>query len=128
MLVFELVFVCERLYGCSFILSVIFVIFKFFFMASTCVCVAHVFSLGALLFRCDASCLTCVGPSRGNCSSCSSGHSLQDGVCVVNTECTDGQSSVFFLYYVFGSLLSDKHNSTLTHFFFPLTNTSICFN
>lgn len=30
MLVFELVFVCERLYGCSFILSVIFVIFKFF--------------------------------------------------------------------------------------------------
>ncbi|XP_036973955.1 proprotein convertase subtilisin/kexin type 5 isoform X3 [Acanthopagrus latus] len=41
--------------------------------------------------RCDASCLTCVGPSRGNCSSCSSGHSLQDGVCVVNTECTDGQ-------------------------------------
>ncbi|KAM6976267.1 proprotein convertase subtilisin/kexin type 5 [Tautogolabrus adspersus] len=41
--------------------------------------------------RCDASCLTCEGPSRGNCSSCSSGHSLQEGVCVVNTECTDGE-------------------------------------
>uniref|UniRef100_A0A3Q1CSD4 Proprotein convertase subtilisin/kexin type 5a n=1 Tax=Amphiprion ocellaris TaxID=80972 RepID=A0A3Q1CSD4_AMPOC len=41
--------------------------------------------------RCDASCLTCVGPSRGNCSSCSSGHSLQEGVCVVNTVCTDGE-------------------------------------
>ncbi|XP_044031068.1 proprotein convertase subtilisin/kexin type 5 [Siniperca chuatsi] len=41
--------------------------------------------------RCDASCLTCVGPSQGNCSSCSSGHSLQEGVCVVNTECTDGE-------------------------------------
>ncbi|XP_028457908.1 proprotein convertase subtilisin/kexin type 5 [Perca flavescens] len=41
--------------------------------------------------RCDASCLTCVGPSRGNCSSCSSGHSLQEGACVVNTECTDGE-------------------------------------
>ncbi|KAG7241170.1 hypothetical protein INR49_025913 [Caranx melampygus] len=41
--------------------------------------------------RCDASCLTCVGPSRGNCSSCSSGHSLQEGVCVVSTGCTDGQ-------------------------------------
>uniref|UniRef100_A0AAQ5YY62 SPC3 n=1 Tax=Amphiprion ocellaris TaxID=80972 RepID=A0AAQ5YY62_AMPOC len=41
--------------------------------------------------ECDASCLTCVGPSRGNCSSCSSGHSLQEGVCVVNTVCTDGE-------------------------------------
>ncbi|KAM4528249.1 proprotein convertase subtilisin/kexin type 5 [Odontesthes bonariensis] len=41
--------------------------------------------------RCDASCLTCVGPSQGNCSSCSSGHSLQEGVCVVNTVCTDGE-------------------------------------
>ncbi|XP_013861969.1 proprotein convertase subtilisin/kexin type 5 [Austrofundulus limnaeus] len=41
--------------------------------------------------RCDASCLTCVGPSLGNCSSCSTGHSLQKGVCVVNTECTDGE-------------------------------------
>uniref|UniRef100_A0A3Q4AME9 SPC3 n=1 Tax=Mola mola TaxID=94237 RepID=A0A3Q4AME9_MOLML len=50
-----------------------------------------VLSLCALLLRCDASCLTCEGPSRGNCSSCSSGHSLQEGVCVVNTECTDGQ-------------------------------------
>ncbi|KAG7499791.1 proprotein convertase subtilisin/kexin type 5-like [Solea senegalensis] len=41
--------------------------------------------------RCDASCLTCVGPSHRNCSSCSSGHSLQEGVCVVNTVCTDGE-------------------------------------
>ncbi|XP_067430805.1 proprotein convertase subtilisin/kexin type 5 [Thunnus thynnus] len=41
--------------------------------------------------RCDASCLTCVGPSQGNCSSCSSGHSLQEGLCVVNTVCTDGE-------------------------------------
>uniref|UniRef100_A0A3B4X2F5 SPC3 n=1 Tax=Seriola lalandi dorsalis TaxID=1841481 RepID=A0A3B4X2F5_SERLL len=41
--------------------------------------------------RCDASCLTCAGPSRGNCSSCSSGHSLQEGVCVVSTVCTDGE-------------------------------------
>uniref|UniRef100_A0A8D3DF75 SPC3 n=1 Tax=Scophthalmus maximus TaxID=52904 RepID=A0A8D3DF75_SCOMX len=41
--------------------------------------------------RCDPSCLTCVGPSRGNCSGCSSGHSLQEGVCVVNTVCTDGE-------------------------------------
>uniref|UniRef100_A0A672IDD8 Proprotein convertase subtilisin/kexin type 5a n=1 Tax=Salarias fasciatus TaxID=181472 RepID=A0A672IDD8_SALFA len=40
--------------------------------------------------RCDASCLTCVGPSRGNCSSCSGGHSLQDGVCV-SSGCSDGQ-------------------------------------
>uniref|UniRef100_H3C0R6 SPC3 n=1 Tax=Tetraodon nigroviridis TaxID=99883 RepID=H3C0R6_TETNG len=41
--------------------------------------------------RCDASCLTCEGASRANCSSCSDGHSLLDGVCVVNTRCTDGQ-------------------------------------
>nr|XP_019937280.1 PREDICTED: proprotein convertase subtilisin/kexin type 5-like [Paralichthys olivaceus] len=41
--------------------------------------------------RCDASCLTCVGPSRGNCSGCSSGHRLQEGVCVVDTVCTDGE-------------------------------------
>uniref|UniRef100_I3JKW5 Proprotein convertase subtilisin/kexin type 5a n=1 Tax=Oreochromis niloticus TaxID=8128 RepID=I3JKW5_ORENI len=51
----------------------------------------HLFTLCAPLFRCDASCLTCVGPSRWNCSSCSSGHSLQRGACVVNTECTDGE-------------------------------------
>ncbi|XP_034997609.2 proprotein convertase subtilisin/kexin type 5 [Hippoglossus stenolepis] len=41
--------------------------------------------------RCDASCLICVGPSRGNCSGCSSGHRLQEGVCVVDTVCTDGE-------------------------------------
>uniref|UniRef100_A0A3B3TR18 Proprotein convertase subtilisin/kexin type 5a n=1 Tax=Poecilia latipinna TaxID=48699 RepID=A0A3B3TR18_9TELE len=45
--------------------------------------------------RCDSSCLTCAGPSWQNCSSCSSGHRLQEGVCVVNTECTDGQSTIF---------------------------------
>uniref|UniRef100_A0A8C3B0Z1 SPC3 n=1 Tax=Cyclopterus lumpus TaxID=8103 RepID=A0A8C3B0Z1_CYCLU len=50
--------------------------------------------------RCDASCLTCAGPSRGNCSSCSSGHSLQEGACVVSTVCTDGQSTIFFRYHV----------------------------
>uniref|UniRef100_A0A3Q2P1X4 SPC3 n=1 Tax=Fundulus heteroclitus TaxID=8078 RepID=A0A3Q2P1X4_FUNHE len=41
--------------------------------------------------RCDSSCLTCTAPGWQNCSSCSSGHRLQDGVCVVNTECTDGE-------------------------------------
>ncbi|CAB1448387.1 unnamed protein product [Pleuronectes platessa] len=41
--------------------------------------------------RCDASCLICVGPSRGNCSGCSSGHRLQEGVCVVDTVCTGGE-------------------------------------
>ncbi|KAM7368833.1 hypothetical protein PAMP_013140 [Pampus punctatissimus] len=41
--------------------------------------------------RCDAGCLTCVGPSQENCSSCSSGRSLQEGVCVVNTVCADGE-------------------------------------
>ncbi|XP_061733261.1 proprotein convertase subtilisin/kexin type 5-like [Nerophis ophidion] len=41
--------------------------------------------------RCDASCLTCVGPSLANCSSCSSGHSLQDGECVLNTACADAE-------------------------------------
>ncbi|XP_038130845.1 proprotein convertase subtilisin/kexin type 5 [Cyprinodon tularosa] len=41
--------------------------------------------------RCDSSCLTCMGPGWQNCSSCSSGHRLQEGVCVVNTECTDGE-------------------------------------
>ncbi|KAM4719585.1 proprotein convertase subtilisin/kexin type 5 [Anableps anableps] len=41
--------------------------------------------------RCDSSCFTCAGPGWQNCSSCSSGHRLQEGVCVVNTECTDGE-------------------------------------
>uniref|UniRef100_A0A669EEH4 Proprotein convertase subtilisin/kexin type 5a n=1 Tax=Oreochromis niloticus TaxID=8128 RepID=A0A669EEH4_ORENI len=50
--------------------------------------------------RCDASCLTCVGPSRWNCSSCSSGHSLQRGACVVNTECTDGRSAVIHVLFL----------------------------
>lgn len=51
----------------------------------------------AVLLRCDASCLTCAGPSWGNCSSCSRRRSLLDGVCVDNTECTDGQSTIFSL-------------------------------
>ncbi|XP_056289183.1 proprotein convertase subtilisin/kexin type 5 [Pseudoliparis swirei] len=41
--------------------------------------------------RCDASCLTCAGPSRGNCSSCSSGHRLQEGACAVSSVCTGGE-------------------------------------
>ncbi|XP_054613481.1 proprotein convertase subtilisin/kexin type 5 isoform X1 [Dunckerocampus dactyliophorus] len=41
--------------------------------------------------RCDASCLTCIGPSQANCSSCSSGHSLQEGECVLNTACADAE-------------------------------------
>ncbi|KAK5851566.1 hypothetical protein PBY51_023112 [Eleginops maclovinus] len=41
--------------------------------------------------RCDASCLTCVGPGGEDCSSCTSGHRLQHGTCVVNTACTDGE-------------------------------------
>lgn len=72
-----------------------------------CVCVVrifvwrvHLFTLCAPLFRCDASCLTCVGPSRWNCSSCSSGHSLQRGACVANTECTDGRSAVFHVLFL----------------------------
>uniref|UniRef100_A0A3B4F9G2 SPC3 n=1 Tax=Pundamilia nyererei TaxID=303518 RepID=A0A3B4F9G2_9CICH len=55
------------------------------------VCLVHLFTLCAPLFRCDASCLTCVGPSRWNCSSCSSGHSLalDEGRCVVG--CASGK-------------------------------------
>ncbi|XP_051906934.1 proprotein convertase subtilisin/kexin type 5-like [Hippocampus zosterae] len=41
--------------------------------------------------RCDASCLTCVGPSRASCSSCSSGRGLQEGECVLQTPCADGE-------------------------------------
>ncbi|XP_077441964.1 proprotein convertase subtilisin/kexin type 5 isoform X2 [Vanacampus margaritifer] len=41
--------------------------------------------------RCDASCLTCVGPSRANCSSCSGGRSLQEGECVLQTACADAE-------------------------------------
>uniref|UniRef100_A0A668VWI4 SPC3 n=1 Tax=Oreochromis aureus TaxID=47969 RepID=A0A668VWI4_OREAU len=47
---------------------------------------------GLVIFSvCDASCLTCVGPSRWNCSSCSSGHSLalDEGRCVVG--CASGK-------------------------------------
>ncbi|KAL2100373.1 hypothetical protein ACEWY4_004767 [Coilia grayii] len=39
--------------------------------------------------RCDASCLSCVGGGRSNCSGCVEGHTLQDRVCV--TECKDGE-------------------------------------
>uniref|UniRef100_A0AAY4DIR2 P/Homo B domain-containing protein n=1 Tax=Denticeps clupeoides TaxID=299321 RepID=A0AAY4DIR2_9TELE len=41
--------------------------------------------------RCDASCLSCVGPGRRNCSSCEGGHTLQDGMCVISTDCKDGE-------------------------------------
>ncbi|XP_030623096.1 proprotein convertase subtilisin/kexin type 5 [Chanos chanos] len=41
--------------------------------------------------RCDASCLACVGPGKGNCSECDEGHTLRDGACVVSTDCTDGE-------------------------------------
>uniref|UniRef100_A0A3B5KPR5 Proprotein convertase subtilisin/kexin type 5a n=1 Tax=Xiphophorus couchianus TaxID=32473 RepID=A0A3B5KPR5_9TELE len=58
--------------------------------------------------RCDSSCLTCAGPSRQNCSSCSSGHRLQEGVCVVNTGCTDGQSTISLLYYMLASMLLEN--------------------
>uniref|UniRef100_A0A3B3TR78 Proprotein convertase subtilisin/kexin type 5a n=1 Tax=Poecilia latipinna TaxID=48699 RepID=A0A3B3TR78_9TELE len=39
--------------------------------------------------RCDSSCLTCAGPSWQNCSSCSSGHPLEEGRCVA--ECAKGK-------------------------------------
>ncbi|KAK7896490.1 hypothetical protein WMY93_021815 [Mugilogobius chulae] len=39
--------------------------------------------------RCDASCSDCVGPGPENCSRCSSGHSRQGQVCVLNTECEE---------------------------------------
>ncbi|XP_062333907.1 proprotein convertase subtilisin/kexin type 5 [Osmerus eperlanus] len=41
--------------------------------------------------RCDAGCLTCVGPGSRNCSSCASGRPLQDGMCVVSTACGHGE-------------------------------------
>ncbi|XP_033845941.2 proprotein convertase subtilisin/kexin type 5 [Periophthalmus magnuspinnatus] len=41
--------------------------------------------------RCDASCSACAGPGPENCSRCSSGHSHQGGVCVLNTECEEGE-------------------------------------
>uniref|UniRef100_A0A3B3ZHQ8 Growth factor receptor domain-containing protein n=1 Tax=Periophthalmus magnuspinnatus TaxID=409849 RepID=A0A3B3ZHQ8_9GOBI len=46
--------------------------------------------------RCDASCSACAGPGPENCSRCSSGHSHQGGVCVLNTECEEGQSTCTF--------------------------------
>uniref|UniRef100_A0A8B9JSR2 Proprotein convertase subtilisin/kexin type 5a n=1 Tax=Astyanax mexicanus TaxID=7994 RepID=A0A8B9JSR2_ASTMX len=41
--------------------------------------------------RCDTSCLACVGPGKGNCSECVDGHTLQDGVCVLSHDCSDGE-------------------------------------
>lgn len=41
--------------------------------------------------RCDASCLACVGPGKGNCSECVDGHTLLDGVCVLSHNCVDGK-------------------------------------
>jgi len=72
------------------------------------------FTLGALLLRCDASCLTCAGPSRGNCSSCSSSHRLQEGACAVSSVCTGGQSSIFSPRV--GSRLCHAIKATVTHF------------
>lgn len=92
--------VCSFSHLCLLLCAYMGVVFSVCVMASMFVLCVNVFSLGALLFRCDASCLTCVGPSQGNCSSCSSGHSLQEGVCVVNTVCADGQSTIFLVYYV----------------------------
>lgn len=99
--------VCAFVPVLVFLLCAVFVVrchFRCSCLWSVCVC-AHVFSRCALFLRCDASCATCVGPSRGNCSSCSSGHSLQEGVCVVNTVCTDGQPMIFYLYYKLARLI-----------------------
>ncbi|XP_066514007.1 proprotein convertase subtilisin/kexin type 5 [Hoplias malabaricus] len=41
--------------------------------------------------RCDASCLACIGPSKGNCTECLDGHTLQNGVCVLSHDCSDGE-------------------------------------
>lgn len=109
------VFICWRqaplwwlsLFLCVWYLAVCLLLGRPFFPLYTCVC-ARVnvvsasrglsFSLRSivrgLLLRCDARCRTCTGPSGGNCSSCSSGHSLQEGACVVNSQCTDGQSAI----------------------------------
>jgi len=43
------------------------------------------------MFRCDVSCLACVGPGKGNCSECVDGHTLQGGVCVLSHNCVDGK-------------------------------------
>jgi len=94
-LILALVFMVVCLYVVGGRLS-LFIFYKFLIFHHVCL-----FSFSAILLRCDASCLTCVGPSQGNCSSCSSSHSLQEGVCVVNTVCTDGQSTVSLFYYMF---------------------------
>ncbi|CAL8278916.1 unnamed protein product [Merluccius merluccius] len=41
--------------------------------------------------RCDASCVTCAGPGGESCTSCSSGHSLREGACLLSTVCGDGE-------------------------------------
>ncbi|XP_076844464.1 proprotein convertase subtilisin/kexin type 5 isoform X2 [Brachyhypopomus gauderio] len=41
--------------------------------------------------RCDASCLKCVGPGKGNCSDCVNGYSLRNGVCVLIHDCSTGE-------------------------------------
>ncbi|XP_030211551.1 proprotein convertase subtilisin/kexin type 5 [Gadus morhua] len=40
--------------------------------------------------RCDPSCGTCSGPVGDLCTSCSGGHSLHEGACVLSTVCGDG--------------------------------------
>uniref|UniRef100_A0AAV2IT88 P/Homo B domain-containing protein n=1 Tax=Knipowitschia caucasica TaxID=637954 RepID=A0AAV2IT88_KNICA len=41
--------------------------------------------------RCDSRCSLCVGPGADNCSRCSSGHSHLGGVCVLSSQCGDGE-------------------------------------
>ncbi|XP_036436898.1 proprotein convertase subtilisin/kexin type 5 [Colossoma macropomum] len=41
--------------------------------------------------RCDASCLVCIGPGKGNCTVCVDGHILQNGMCVLSHDCGDGE-------------------------------------
>uniref|UniRef100_A0A3Q2Z7D6 Proprotein convertase subtilisin/kexin type 5a n=1 Tax=Hippocampus comes TaxID=109280 RepID=A0A3Q2Z7D6_HIPCM len=75
--------------------------------------------------RCDASCLTCVGPSRASCSSCSSGRSLQEGECVLQTpwktyfieRWRTGQGSVLFEK----QLVCLQRQYCITHFYRSLS-------
>uniref|UniRef100_A0A8C5FU44 P/Homo B domain-containing protein n=1 Tax=Gadus morhua TaxID=8049 RepID=A0A8C5FU44_GADMO len=41
--------------------------------------------------RCDHSCYECAGPGERNCTTCVSGYTFEDGVCLVSTICKDGQ-------------------------------------
>ncbi|CAL8254253.1 unnamed protein product [Boreogadus saida] len=39
--------------------------------------------------RCDHSCYECAGPGERNCTTCVSGYTFEDGVCLVSTICKD---------------------------------------